>query len=348
MIVLANLLFALLFVLSAAINLAGMDKLWVFLDIPSLSIILLGIAGYVLLFGRQHFRRGVKTCFAMSYPPSEDNAETGRFFLHLAEFIILWGFIGMIFGIVLAMCDLDPTCIGPAIAVALLSPFYALGLSLFVFLPIGLRLSSPASLQLSGLWRLSVRQLLLALGIFFLLRCLAVIFALLIQSDFSLIGPIGAKEFGLVVQRAATVTHNPVDYQWGLFDHGIREIPIYIDLPTLIQVLGSWWIFRMASGKRRRGIAAPAIILMGLFWSIMGFVIMLTDIKPNLPDLFASGCVVAMLTTLYAFVAAIGFLIADMRSASKDGGVPPSSSAPLEDTEQAKEIIENVVARERR
>ena len=49
--------------------------------------------------------------------------------------------------------------------------------------------------------------------------------------------------------------------------------------------------------------------------------------------------VVALLPTLYAFIAAAGFLIGDMRRCFKN----PPPAPPAEGAEQAKEIIDRVV-----
>jgi len=83
------------------------------------------------------------------------------------------------------------------------------------------------------------------------------------------------------------------------------------------------------------------ILRIGLF---MGFVFMLGGIDP---ETFAPGFTVAMLTTLYAFIAAAGFLIADMRHSGDCARVPVTSTTLSESMEQAKEIIDRVVEAER-
>ena len=98
----------------------------------------------------------------------------------------------------------------------------------------------------------------------------------------------------------------------------------------------------MASGRRRKWIAAPAIILIGLFWSILGMVIMLCDLDP---ETLAPGFACSMLSTFYAFIAAIGFLIADMVPGNRSGG-QPASSDDSEKAEQAKEILDRAVENE--
>ena len=309
MISLAFFLFACFFLLSVTV-LAKSFTLFVYFDLPSFLFILLGVTGYFLLFGRKEFGRGVKTFFAFSYPPTEENVATGQFFLRLANFIPSWGVFGTLAGCVLVVNDLNPDTVGPACAVCLLCPFYALVLASFVFLPIGLRLSLPTA-QLPGFWRFSIRQLPVCLVLFLLLGYLIVVLS----------------DLGIFPPRFS-----------------FASILLFTDVPSLILIVGSWWIFRLASGKRRKWIGAPTVILMGFFWTIVGLVIMLSDLDP---DTIGSGLAVAMLTTLYAFIAAIGFLLADMVSENRSGGIP-SSLDDAEKTEQVKEILDRVVENERR
>ena len=37
-------------------------------------------------------------------------------------------------------------------------------------------------------------------------------------------------------------------------------ILLFVDIPSVVMILASWWLFRMASGKRRRGIGAPVAV----------------------------------------------------------------------------------------
>jgi hypothetical protein len=331
MISLAFLIIAVLFVLAASIQ--GFALLWIFVDAQSLLFVLLGIAGYFLLFGRKEFRRGVKTFFAFSFPPDEHDLESGQFFLRLSSFTMRWGILGMLLGVIMIMTDLNPDTVGHALAISLLSFLYASGLALFVFLPIGLRLSPPM-VQPPGFWRFSVWHLLFALVAFYLLRCLAAFMMLAVSHD-------PAESFGVVFQQAA-FTINPADPQgnYSPFGYGIF---LYIDPVSIVLMVAGWWTFRLASGKRRRWIAAPVVILIGIFWSIQGFVFMLANLNP---DTICAGFMVLTLTTLYGFIAAIGFLIVDSIKSGNDK--TPSSPALSDETEQAKQIIDRVVEKERR
>jgi hypothetical protein len=225
MIFLGFLIVSVLFVLSVALS--DLNKLVIYWDAPTILYILVGVVGYVLLFGGEKFARGMKTFFAFSFPTDDNAVETGRFFLRLAEFTLAWGLLGMFIGTVLAMSDLDPNTIGMPFAVSVLSFLYATGLAVFVFLPIGLRLSPP-TMQLSASWRLSIRQLVIGFGCFFLMRCLVVVLLLAIaqKPDFRK-GPIHSDELGNVVLQAA-VAINPADPQgdYSPFTH-ISQIIIY-------------------------------------------------------------------------------------------------------------------------
>ena len=315
MISLAFLIITVLFSLSFMIPSRSI-RFAIFADLPSLLFVLLGITGYFLLFGRKEFSRGIKTFFAFSYPLDEQTSESGRFFLRLTEFTLVWGVFGMVLGLVCMMFNLDPDTFGPVMAISLLSPLYALGLALFVFLPIGLRLSPP-TVKFSVFWRFPVYSLLL-LGLigFFLLRCLIVFLLPLVYQT-------SAQGFGAVVQQAA-FTLNPADPtgNYSLFQpYGFF---MYWDPPGIILMVASWWLFRMASGKRRRWIGAPVIILIGLFWSIQCFVMLLSKFTP---EMIGPGFAVVMLTTFYGFLAAAGFLIADCVKSGDYAGVPAPSPA---------------------
>ena len=143
------------------------------------------------------------------------------------------------------------------------------------------------------------------------------------------------------IQQAALAI-NPADPQ-GEYSPFVNSgvIVCYIDIPSLVLVIGGWWVFRLASGKRRELIAAPVVILIGVIGSILGFCLMLADLDPNT---IGAGFMVSSLTTLYGFIAAAGFLIADMRRSFRD----PPPQPPVEGMEEAKRIIDNVVAGEQR
>jgi hypothetical protein len=328
MIFLAFILITALF--CSAVALGGWENLSVFWDFPSFMFILLGFLLYIFIRGRKKFSRGIKTFFTFSFSPEDESLETGQLFLHLTEFIIKWSLLALIIAFLLMLLDFDTDSIGMPIAVCLLSFLYALGLTVFVLLPIALRLSPPA--LHSETWKLTAHLAIAGIAIFFVMRLLIVVVMFAIQDD-----PVTAvpERVGKIV-RYTFLTLNPADPNGEMLpkfgedilpflqrekhneDHSLlTKIYSYSlhwffmiwDVPSLVAVVGSWWIFRLASGRRRRWIAAPVMILIGLFWSLVGFCMMLADVDP---DKIALGFFVCMLTTLYAFIAAAGFLLADM------------------------------------
>lgn len=319
---------AILFI-GASVCLGGLDRFQFFFDFYSAMFVLLGIAGYVVLYGCNEFVHGIKMFFASSFPLEEKSVKAGRFFLRLSEFTLVWGFLGMILALVWAMEHLDPKTLGTPFALCLLSFFYATVLAVFIFLPIGLRLSPPK--QQPSPW-FAVRLSLIGLGVFFLLRFLIVLLLFSVQS-IDRQDAMRFNDFGNMVLQAI-FAFNPADprgnYSWGF----------YWDLPSLLFVLLGWGAFRCASGKRRKWIAAPVIIFIGILGSVLGLVLMLSNL--NMQQI-GPGFMIGMLTALYAFIAAVGFLIADMRN---DYRTLPSVSS-TEDTGRAKEIIDRVVENER-
>jgi len=264
--------------------------------------------------------------------------------LRLSEFTLTWGLFGMVLGLMLMLSDLHPDRMGTGLAIMLLSFLYAMGLAMFIFLPIGLRLSPP-QLDSVVFRRLLIRLSLFALVGFVFLRCFAVI---LVFSVAPLLTELPPYTYATALQQAAFAL-NPAD-PYGTSTiyspfHRLSAIWLYIDPASLVLLVACWWTFRMGSGKRRRWIAAPIVILFGLFWSLVGFIFVLTHLNPQT---FGAGYFVSMLTTLYGFLAAAGFLIADMVKSGDYGRVVPSSSEPSEGTEQAKEILDRAVEKERR
>ena len=115
----------------------GGNSLGVFIDIPSLGIVLLGTTlGLFVSHSALDVRQVLKSVFgpAVMHP---DQGERGAAMFHrLAELAVATGFIGMLIGMTQMLQNLrDPFAIGPAIAVSLLTVLYGAFLSEAVFRP---------------------------------------------------------------------------------------------------------------------------------------------------------------------------------------------------------------------
>lgn len=141
--ILINLVLA--FVLTVlAITLGGVDKLRIFWDTPSFLIV--GLIPLLLAYASGKwplFVRGLSEVIDMKpHQPREDSAEIASLFRYLFWGNIFGGAFGTIIGLVLMLADLDPEKIGSGMAVALLTNFYAIFISLFLLMPIGERFKS--------------------------------------------------------------------------------------------------------------------------------------------------------------------------------------------------------------
>ncbi len=328
-----------LFLLSVWIGSPGLEKLAVFWDTPSLLLVLLGITAHILHSGRKAFTIGVRTFFAASFPSNEQTIEAGRYFQRLTEFSMGLGVVLMLLGTVVAMVDADPNTVGQWFAVALLSFTYTCSLSLFVFLPIALRLTPLQDRRSFSTW-FTIRLTLFGFGAFFLMRCLIVLLITVMQmmpngeAYGEVYGSVQPNEFGKIV-HSATFELNPADIA-GEFDY--LSAPIYWDTPSLVLVFGSLAAILLAGGRFRGLISVPVCITVGVFWSVQGVIFMLCDLDPNT---IAAGFMVAMLTSLYGFAAAGFFLVVDMVRDPRESF--PSDESPSKESEQAKRIVDNAV-----
>lgn len=126
------------FLTGLAIALGGIDKLIVFYDAP--SIVLVGMTNVILILSSGKwplFLRGMMELGAISPPKPEPNSEEiAAFFRFLFHGNIAGGFFWAIIGCILMLADLDPEKIGSGLAVTLLTNFYALFLSIFLYMPL--------------------------------------------------------------------------------------------------------------------------------------------------------------------------------------------------------------------
>lgn len=128
-----------------AISLGGVEKLLVFWDTPSIILVVMTNAVLVFSSGKSSlFSRGMKEIFAMDPPQPEPNTEQiAAFFRYLSTGNIIGGIFWAIIGAILMLADLDPEKIGSGMAVCLLTNFYAMFLTIFVYLPLQARFQHP-------------------------------------------------------------------------------------------------------------------------------------------------------------------------------------------------------------
>ncbi len=122
--------------LAFSIILAG-APLSAFWDVPSV----VAIVASVLLFaaGAGHwltFCRGIGGIFSPEIPKDE---ATSKFFEKLVHFTLCAGLFWTLLGFIIILGSMDPETVGVGLAVSLLTVFYSLFFSLFLFWPIAVR-----------------------------------------------------------------------------------------------------------------------------------------------------------------------------------------------------------------
>ena len=131
-------LFCAVSVTAMAIALGGPDKLIVFWDTPSVMVVVMTNFVLIMSSGKWDlFLRGMVETGVMGPTKPEPRAEEiASFFRFLSNGNIIGGIFWAIIGCVLMLADLDPDKIGSGLAVTLLTNFYAMFLSIFLYLPL--------------------------------------------------------------------------------------------------------------------------------------------------------------------------------------------------------------------
>ena len=128
-------------ILGAAMGVNG-HSLLSFLDLPSFILVVgMTLCGTFA----SHSPKRVLQAFNMALSDHQSDADPGKeaVFQDAARFAAASGVLGSVIGVVKMLQALDdPSALGPAMAVALLTMFYGLLLSQFVFLPLGRRVGS--------------------------------------------------------------------------------------------------------------------------------------------------------------------------------------------------------------
>ncbi len=128
-------------ILVVAIGVNG-HSLLSFFDLPSLILVVgMTLCGTFA----SHSPKTVLQAFNMALSDHQSDADPGKeaVFHDASRFAAASGVLGSLIGVVKMLQVLDdPSALGPAMAVALLTMFYGLILSQFVFLPLGRRIGS--------------------------------------------------------------------------------------------------------------------------------------------------------------------------------------------------------------
>ncbi|MDR1382760.1 MAG: hypothetical protein LBJ67_02765 [Planctomycetaceae bacterium] len=116
------------------------------IDCPGFFAMILSLLLFVIGSGKWSvFWRGLKYLFAFRRNSTTDvrqALEIFRFFRTLSIVSVLFGGFWSISGLLVILSNLNPQIIGSALAVAILTTFYSLALSLMVFLPISVHFGS--------------------------------------------------------------------------------------------------------------------------------------------------------------------------------------------------------------
>ena len=132
-------------VTAVAITLGG-SSIMVFFDLPSLTIVTIGLLLFVLASGQwAFFAQGMKHFFRFhdhSQVTRQDAIRITRLFRTLGFVSPAMGFFGSLMGGIIMLGNLSPETIGNGIAISLLTLFYSCILSVIVFFPISLHFAS--------------------------------------------------------------------------------------------------------------------------------------------------------------------------------------------------------------
>lgn len=312
MILLGISIFVLLFLAGTALGGNLLDMLPVFWDTHAVAWVFLCVFFHVLMWGRPYFLRGLKALVRL---PKVTDPEVAGYFRRLTVWTLGVGVVGMVLGSIGEILLMrNPFIIGGYVAFTVFTFFYAAGLALMLFWPISVRFSEKAVSN-----RFPMTTALLALAAFFLTRAAMAMVLISLNSHHVVDGEVVSPETTVVQPEdlgtlvwLTLFSWNPGDWQGNLWDY-LNPI-FYWDAPSFILILLSLWAFLLAAGKpKNRFEWIPVSVLFGVFWSIDGTAMMLCDLDP---DKYGSGCMVALLTSLYGLVGAVFFAIGSKRLAA--------------------------------
>ena len=277
---------ALLFVLSCSFS--GIEGLAAHGNLPALLCVLIMTACFVrflgLLFGPQF---GLQTLWtglqAILHRPKEPQPDVANYFRYLALAVFAVGVIsplllvpGIFFASLIGLPDAGYPDIGHRLLMlAILIFLYSGWLALLFFMPIAFRYSGGESDP-------KFRQYLIASALLGIVSLLAII-----------VGTCKVKQvpMGEVFQEVAGAVNI-----WNLHS-------LLLDFPSVIVVLATIGACRLGMGKvKNQHDWIPICIFIGILWTLHEMTLIQLD---EIREIFVSGVIVSLLTTLYACIFAL-------------------------------------------
>jgi flagellar motor component MotA len=123
-----------------SVSLCGIDKIRDIWDMPSVLLVVFTVI--ILVSGQRKWKlfwQGLQTSVSASIPNTSDAAETAALFRYIANGTLWGGGLWALTSWIIMLNDLDLDTIGAGIGVSLLTLFYSLMVSVFLFRPIAYR-----------------------------------------------------------------------------------------------------------------------------------------------------------------------------------------------------------------
>ena len=281
-----------------------------YFDSRAFGILAVGITAHIAWFGPQFFLPGLKTVFRLPRAElGETDPKLGKYYRRLTGFTLGFATVVAFVGLLVMLVDLDPESIGKPLAISLLTLIYAIVIALTIFLPISLR-HLPDSVEPKTF---PIFFTLTGFADYFLTRALMVALFVALSTLPKEQTGVSFEQFSMEVRMILTRIFfylNPVDME--LFE-GFSGYSLLAFWQTsgvvLVGIL--LWGFRVASGRiHNRWTWTPVCILYGLLGTLVGMVLMLSDLNTAY---YSIGCMTALLTVFYGMLAAIFFTIGSWR-----------------------------------
>ena len=313
------------------------NYLMIHFDSEAFFFVFLCLLAVVQVRGYKKFFRGLGAVIRL---PKTGDAEIAAYFRRLTFDALLIGLVGMLIGGVanffLIRC-LD--IVGSYIAFSLFAFSYSAWIAVMLFWPIANRFAADVQPIPSPRNGFPVGLTLVGLTAYFLARAIMVMLLISLLSSKDGTPTVQFEDLGFIATQAL-FSLNPVD----LDGHAMAYLnPVtYWDCPCFVMVLLSLGAVRLAAGPLKNRLDwVPVSILVGVLWAIEGMICMLCDLDP---ELYVPGCMVSLLTAFYGFIAATLFAMSSLRQGRR---FQNSDEALTETEEEARQILDSAVEKER-